>query len=301
MPLGDCGKPLETLQFLNLARLLLCKGHRDLPTEFEQCKRRKIQVALSPAVPHHFGRVRSDRRGFRLQSRAPARPFAASVLISPTWAIGAYLRSALVVLAVAPAVPEGEARPQVETIDDRAGRPANEQRELAQRGLTVNRLAAGCGARFEKIEQSRGAGAAAARRRRRARARWPESSARTVDDLDHRASSGSDGAGHSMPDARRGAVEQPADRPPVADQAVAAPSAQPLRSEIASVSSAWRAATRLDFGLRRAGRARQRADGGGQADEIEPLALERFGCPRQPMPAPRRSGSAEARFRSGPG
>ena len=68
-----------------------------------------------------------------------------------------------------------------------------------------------------------------------------------------------------------------------ATKAVAAPSAQPRRSDLARVSMAWRWASKAGFGLGRAGRARQRADRGGQADEVEPLALEGVGGVLEPV------------------
>ena len=96
------------------------------------------------------------------------------------------------------------------------------------------------------------------------------------------ASSGSDGGGQSSPAraAARSSRRRIGHQSPTS--AVAAPSAQPVRSEQARISSAWRCAEQAGFGLGRAGRARQRADRGGQPDEIQPLALERLGRLGQP-------------------
>jgi hypothetical protein len=93
---------------------------------------------------------------------------------------------------------------------------------------------------------ARGAGAAIARRRKakRALARRRVGAKRSITSITD-ASSGSDGAGHSSPAraAARSSRRRIGHQSPTS--AVAAPSAQPLRSDIARVSSACRAATRL--------------------------------------------------------
>ena len=58
-------------------------------------------------------------------------PFAASVLISPTMAIGAYLALALVILASRKLFPKSETELVAES-EGQAAEPANEQRELAK-------------------------------------------------------------------------------------------------------------------------------------------------------------------------
>ena len=126
----------------------------------------------------------------------------------------------------------------------RAAVAANEQRRAGERRLRP-RSRRGLRRALRADRTRRGAGAAAARRRRPGRARWPASSAPRSMTATTEASSGSDGAGASMPTraAARSSRRRIGHQSPT--RAVAAPSAQPLRSDIASVSSAWRAATRL--------------------------------------------------------
>ena len=266
---------LKFHHFLELARLLLCKGQEISPTELERWTAQENQVALPLRASHHFWRVR--RRSARISGST--RSFCVcrsrrSVLCSPMWAIGAYFALGAGGARLAAAVPEAPRRRcrrqprKPAAANERTSREAALKRLKSRRGLRP-------GPRADRT--GRGAGAAVARRRMPSARALAGVSARTLDDLDHRASSGSDGAGASMPtrDAARSSRRRIGHQSPTS--AVAAPSAQPLRSDIARVSSAWRAATRLDFGLGGAGRARHRADRGRQADQIQPLALERFG------------------------
>ena len=60
-------------------------------------------------------------------------PFAASVIYSPTWAIGTYLALGLIVLATRLLFPKAKTAAAANvTVDADAQAPANEQRELAK-------------------------------------------------------------------------------------------------------------------------------------------------------------------------
>ena len=97
------------------------------------------------------------------------------------------------------------------------------------------------------------------------------------------ASSGSDGAGASIPtrDAARSSRRRIGHQSPTS--AVAAPSAQPLRSDSRQGLKRMPRGDQARFGFGRAGRARHRSDRGGQPHEVETLALEGFRGAAQPI------------------
>jgi len=60
-------------------------------------------------------------------------PFAASVIISPTWAIGTYLALGLIVLATRLLFPKAKEGARTDIVPEaETSAPANEQRELAK-------------------------------------------------------------------------------------------------------------------------------------------------------------------------
>ena len=279
--------------FSKLARLLLCTEHT-VCQGVEECPRKNSQVRFAASFAHDFGRVRGDRRGFRIQSRCLRVPFAAIGALQPArrnrrlsaagrggaWFADSVPAARRLRLRAEPWRPT----PPMSRRDVEARLNARSRR-APRPGLGANRTA-------------RGAGAAIARRRTPERGRSAPPPPRSSITAITEASSGSEGAGASIPtrDAARSSRRRIGHQSPMS--AVAAPSAQPLRSDFARVSSAWRAATRLDSVSRGARRARHRAHCGGQPDEVQPLALERFGCARKPVLAPRPCGSAEAPSRS---
>ena len=172
-------------------------------------------------------------------------PLAAIVLWNPVIAIGAYFALGAVVLASRLLFPKAKAH-RSRRVGSRA--PAVGQRAdriRRKRPSRASEFSAGFGARFEQVEQravlqqqllaAEGECASACR------SLGARSTIATTE-----VSSGSDGAGASVPAraAARSSKRRIGHQSPTS--AVAAPSAQPLRSDIASVSSAWRAATRLD-------------------------------------------------------
>src|SRR6185437_16423405 len=63
----------DIYEFSSLARLLLRNEHKTLPIGVSNGSARE-SARTAPSVAHDPGRLRSDRRGFRLQPDIPARP-----------------------------------------------------------------------------------------------------------------------------------------------------------------------------------------------------------------------------------
>ena len=105
---------------------------------------------------------------------------------------------------------------------------------------------------------------------------------RLFDDLHQRRLVGQRRGRAIEPGAGRGPVEQSADRPPIADQCGcgAERAAVPLRRRKNLKRMALGEQARFGFGG--PGSARNRADRGGQPNEVLALALERFGSAREP-------------------
>ena len=220
---------------------------------------------------HHLGRVRGDRRGFRVQPSVPARAVCRDGVVEPDDRDRRLLRPGRGRAGLAPAVPEAQGRSR------RAGRTpviaANEQQRTGESGLR-SRRGRRPGPRANRA--GRGAGAAVARRRRPVRGCWPGSPRRASITSITEASSGSDGAGASIPtrDAARSSRRRIGHQSPTS--AVAAPSAQPLRSDRGQGFERMPRGDQAGFGFGRAGRARHRSDRGSQPNEVKTLALEGF-------------------------
>ena len=100
--------------------------------------------------------------------------------------------------------------------------------------------------------------------------------------VDHRSFVGQRRRRRFDPDARRGAVEKAADRPPVADERGCGAKRAAVAFGKRQGFERMARGDQAGLGFRRAGRARHRSDRGRQADEVKPLAFERFARRGQP-------------------
>ena len=210
------------------------------------------QVALPLRSHTILGVCEALGEDFRFNPLFVRVPLAASVLYSPLWAAGIYLALGAGRSCLSPARSQHQ-RPKT------SGRWS--MRQLRRNSTSTRRLrkcsaarewAAGClrsrrglppAPRGDRTK--RGAGAAIARHRTPTRVPLPALAEACSIIATTDASSGSEGAGASVPAraAARSRKRRTGHQSPIS--AVAAPSAQPSRSDVASVSRACRAATRL--------------------------------------------------------
>jgi phage shock protein C len=115
--------------FSNLARLLLCREQNILPWS-EVMEAQENQVALPLRSHNILGVCEAIGEDFGFNPVLLRVPFAASVLLSPTWAIVGYLALGLIVLASRLIFPKTTSAAPASVHQEPAA--ANEQRELAK-------------------------------------------------------------------------------------------------------------------------------------------------------------------------
>ena len=107
------------------------EGSTNLPREFHRMSAQENYVALPLRAHTILGACEGIGEDFGFNPVLLRIPFAASVLISPTMAIGSYLLLGLVVLSSRKLFPKAK-QGQVKDTAAHAIEPANEQRELAK-------------------------------------------------------------------------------------------------------------------------------------------------------------------------